>query len=174
MEDGDVSEQTFASQDGPEWNRYSAYGFRGPQVCSIVGITYRQLDYWARTKVIEPSLVGAAGSGSQRLYSWRDLIAFQAAHMLLQSGLKLAHVRNVIRTIHETEHDYNSGFLFCDHNGSAQVATADSIVQYLETASGANFFVAMRGLAAAISTAIEKQKTQPVVVKTAARLSPVV
>ena len=49
-------------------------GYRGPQVCSIVGITYRQLDYWARTDLVRPSVADAKGSGSQRRYSYRDLV----------------------------------------------------------------------------------------------------
>ena len=49
-------------------------GYRGPQVCKIVGITYRQLDYWARTDLVRPSVMDAAGSGTPRLYSFRDLL----------------------------------------------------------------------------------------------------
>jgi hypothetical protein len=52
----------------------SENGFSGPQVCSIVGITYRQMDYWARTDLVRPSLADARGSGSQRRYSYRDLV----------------------------------------------------------------------------------------------------
>ena len=51
-----------------------AEGFRGTQVCSIVGITYRQLDYWARTDLLRPSIVDASGSGSQRRYSYGDVL----------------------------------------------------------------------------------------------------
>jgi DNA-binding transcriptional MerR regulator len=53
-------------------NAPTSDGYRGPQVCSIVGITYRQLDYWARTDLIRPSLADAKGSGTQRVYSYRD------------------------------------------------------------------------------------------------------
>src|SRR3954447_11857687 len=52
----------------------TAEGFKGPQVCTIVGITYRQLDYWARTNLVRPSVHDAAGSGTQRRYSYRDLV----------------------------------------------------------------------------------------------------
>ena len=54
--------------------RWDEIGYRGPQVCKIVGISYRQLDYWARTDLVRPSLADAQGSGTQRRYSYRDLV----------------------------------------------------------------------------------------------------
>src|SRR5436853_2311112 len=57
-------------------------GFRGPQVCKIVGITYRQLDYWARTDLIRPSIADARGSGTQRRYSYRDLLELKVIKSL--------------------------------------------------------------------------------------------
>ncbi|HET8788441.1 MAG TPA: MerR family transcriptional regulator, partial [Actinomycetes bacterium] len=58
-------------------------GFRGPIVYKLVGITYRQLDYWARTDLIRPSLADARGSGSRRLYSYRDLLELKLVKTLL-------------------------------------------------------------------------------------------
>jgi DNA-binding transcriptional MerR regulator len=71
-------------------------GFRGPQVCSIVGITYRQLDYWARTDLLRPSLADAKGSGSQRLYSYRDLVELKVIKSLLDAGVNLGAARRAI------------------------------------------------------------------------------
>jgi DNA-binding transcriptional MerR regulator len=71
-------------------------GFRGPQVCAIVGITYRQLDYWARTDLLRPSLVDAKGSGSQRLYSYRDLVELKVIKSLLDAGVGLGAARRAI------------------------------------------------------------------------------
>jgi DNA-binding transcriptional MerR regulator len=71
-------------------------GFRGPQVCSIVGITYRQLDYWARTDLLRPSLADAKGSGSQRLYSYRDLVELKVIKSLLDAGVGLGAARRAI------------------------------------------------------------------------------
>ena len=62
-------------------------GFRGPQVCKIAGITYRQLDYWARTGLVEPGIRGATGSGSQRLYGFRDILVLKVVKRLLDTGL---------------------------------------------------------------------------------------
>ena len=68
-------------------------GYRGPQVCSIVGITYRQLDYWARTGLVEPSIRAAHGSGSQRLYSFRDILVLKIVKRLLDAGVSLQNIR---------------------------------------------------------------------------------
>ena len=73
----------------------SEEGYRGPQVCKIVGITYRQLDYWARTDLIRPSLAEATGSGSRRRYSYRDLLELRVIKTLLDAGIRLESVREV-------------------------------------------------------------------------------
>ena len=70
-------------------------GFSGTRAAKVVGITYRQLDYWARTDLIRPSLNDAAGSGSRRRYSYNDLLELKAIKKLLDAGIKLEQVRNV-------------------------------------------------------------------------------
>ena len=71
----------------------SAEGFSGTKAASIVGISYRQLDYWARTDLIRPSVSDAAGSGSRRLYSYNDLLELRVIKSLLDAGIKLESVR---------------------------------------------------------------------------------
>jgi DNA-binding transcriptional MerR regulator len=71
-------------------------GFRGPQVCKIVGITYRQLDYWARTGLVVPSIRNAEGSGSQRLYSFTDIVHLKIIKSLLDAGVSLQQTRRAI------------------------------------------------------------------------------
>jgi hypothetical protein len=68
-------------------------GFRGPTACQVVGITYRQLDYWARTGLVVPSIRGAAGSGSQRLYSFKDVLVLKVVKRLLDAGVSLQNIR---------------------------------------------------------------------------------
>jgi DNA-binding transcriptional MerR regulator len=68
-------------------------GYRGPAVCRIVGITYRQLDYWARTGLVEPSLRRAEGSGTQRLYAFDDVVRLRVVKRLLDAGVSLGKVR---------------------------------------------------------------------------------
>jgi DNA-binding transcriptional MerR regulator len=74
-------------------------GFRGAQVCSIVGITYRQLDYWARTGLLRPSITDATGSGSQRRYSYRDVLELKVIKRLLDAGLKLQQARQAVECL---------------------------------------------------------------------------
>jgi DNA-binding transcriptional MerR regulator len=84
----------------------SEQGFSGTKAATIVGITYRQLDYWARTNLIRPSLTDAAGSGSRRLYSYRDLLELRVIKSLLDAGIKLESVRTAfeyLRTHLETD-----------------------------------------------------------------------
>src|SRR5205809_7606419 len=79
----------------------SSEGYRGPQVCNIVGITYRQLDYWARTDLIRPSIADAKGSGTQRRYSYRDLVELKVIKNLLDAGVSLQLARRGIEYIRQ-------------------------------------------------------------------------
>jgi DNA-binding transcriptional MerR regulator len=84
----------------------SEQGFSGTKAATIVGISYRQLDYWARTDLIRPSLTDASGSGSRRLYSYRDLLELRVIKSLLDAGIKLESVRTAfeyLRTHLETD-----------------------------------------------------------------------
>ena len=74
-------------------------GYRGPVAMKAAGITYRQLDYWARTELVVPSVRPAAGSGSQRLYSFRDILVLRLVKKLLDSGVSLQNVRTAIEQL---------------------------------------------------------------------------
>ncbi|ASE10289.1 Uncharacterised protein [Kocuria rhizophila] len=71
-------------------------GFRGPTACKAAGISYRQLDYWARTHLVEPTVRGAKGSGSQRLYSFRDILVLKVVKRLLDTGVSLQQIRSAV------------------------------------------------------------------------------
>jgi DNA-binding transcriptional MerR regulator len=71
-------------------------GYRGPVACSAAGITYRQLDYWARTGLVEPSIRPASGSGTQRLYSFRDILVLRIVKRLIDTGVSLANIRTAV------------------------------------------------------------------------------
>jgi len=92
-------------------------GFRGTQVCTVVGITYRQLDYWARTGLLRPSIVDATGSGSKRRYSYGDVLELKVIKRLLDAGLKLQQARQAVECLR--------GDLGVDL-ASAQLVLADS------------------------------------------------
>jgi len=74
-------------------------GYRAPQVCRIVGITYRQLDYWARTNLLRPTLADAQGSGSQRLYSFGDIVQLKVVKRLLDAGMSLKRIRVAVEIL---------------------------------------------------------------------------
>jgi DNA-binding transcriptional MerR regulator len=98
-------------------------GFSGTKAAQIVGITYRQLDYWARTDLVRPSLTAAHGSGSRREYAYSDLLELKVIKNLLDAGIKLENVREVFRYMHNelqtsvaSAHVVISGssVIFCD------------------------------------------------------------
>ena len=76
-------------------------GFSGQQAAKVVGISYRQLDYWARTDLIRPSLSDATGSGSRRRYSYQDLLELRVIKTLLDAGIRLESVREVFDYLRE-------------------------------------------------------------------------
>ena len=76
-------------------------GYSGDEARKIVGITYRQLDYWARTELIRPSLSDASGSGTRRRYSYRDLLKLKAVKALIDAGIRLALIRRVFEFLEE-------------------------------------------------------------------------
>ncbi len=92
------SDRVDATSDGDR-AAVSDQGFRGAQVCTLVGITYRQLDYWARTDLLRPSITDATGSGSQRRYSYRDVLELKVIKRLLDAGLKLQQARQAVECL---------------------------------------------------------------------------
>ena len=78
-----------------------AAGYRGTVAAKAAGITYRQLDYWARTELVEPTVRGAAGSGSQRLYGFRDILVLKLVKRLLDTGISLQQIRTAVNQLRE-------------------------------------------------------------------------
>ena len=106
-------------------------GYRGPQVCSIVGITYRQLDYWARTDLLRPSVSEAHGSGSQRLYSYTDLVQLKVIKRLLDAGVSLKSARRAIECLRSTGEDLTSANLVIDEGRSVLAHSGEEIIDLL-------------------------------------------
>lgn len=109
---------------GPSAPQAPDSGFRGPVACAAAGISYRQLDYWARTGLVTPSVRGASGSGSARLYSFRDILALQVVKRLLDSGVSLANIRIAVATL---------ATLGCAEDLSGLTLISDGIGVYLCT-----------------------------------------
>ena len=78
-------------------------GYRGPIACAAAGITYRQLDYWARTGLVEPSIRPANGSGSQRLYAFRDILVLRIVKRLIDTGVSLANIRTAVAHLEQRQ-----------------------------------------------------------------------
>src|SRR6201996_6473691 len=91
MDELPVQEALFADPSAP--STQSLVGYRGPTACAAAGITYRQLDYWARTDLVVPSVRSAAGSGSQRLDSFKDILVLKVVKRLLDTGVSLHNIR---------------------------------------------------------------------------------
>jgi len=79
-----------------------ASGYRGAVAARAAGISYRQLDYWARTQLVEPTVRGAAGSGSQRLYGFRDILVLKLVKRLLDTGISLQQIRVAVNQLRES------------------------------------------------------------------------
>ncbi len=98
-------------------------GYRGPTVTRIVGITYRQLDYWARTGLVEPTYRRAEGSGTQRLYSFEDIVRLRVVKRLLDTGVSLQKVRLAVDELRQRGGSIDGTTLISD--GSTVYAVDD-------------------------------------------------
>ena len=127
-------------------DRPAEQGYRAPQVCNLVGITYRQLDYWARTDLIRPSISDASGSGSRRRYSYQDLLELRVIKTLLDAGIKLESVRDVFAYLREhVTTDIASAHLVI--NGSSVVlAQGDELIDVLANGQGVLNVLSLAGV----------------------------
>ena len=130
-------------------------GFRGPQVCDIVGITYRQLDYWARTDLLKPSISEARGSGTQRLYSYRDLLDLKVIKRLLDAGVSLKSARRAIVCLREgLGESLATANLVLNGEGSVLARTGDEIIDLLRGGQGVLNIVPLAGVLEELDAAI--------------------
>ena len=112
-------------------------GYRGATACSAAGISYRQLDYWARTGLLEPSIRTASGSGTARLYGFRDILVLKIVKRLLDAGISLQNIRTAVthlrsRGVTELE----SITLMSDGASIYECASADEIIDLLQGGQG--------------------------------------
>ena len=112
-------------------------GYRGPTACSAAGITYRQLDYWARTRLVEPSVRAAHGSGSQRLYSFRDILVLKVVKRLLDTGISLQQIRAAVQHLRDRgTADLAQVTLMSDGVSVYECTSADEVVDLLQGGQG--------------------------------------
>ena len=131
-------------------------GYSGTQTAKIVGITYRQLDYWARTDLLKPSLVEATGSGSRRQYSYRDLLELRIIKTLLDAGIKLESVRDVFKNLRETVGaDISSANIVISGTTSVVLRTNDELIELMSKGQGVLNVLALAGVKAGVDAGIE-------------------
>ena len=112
-------------------------GYRGPAACKAAGITYRQLDYWARTGLVEPSVRAAHGSGSQRLYGFRDILVLKVVKRLLDTGVSLQQIRSAVHHLHERGvEDLAQITLMSDGASVYECTSADEVIDLVQGGQG--------------------------------------
>jgi DNA-binding transcriptional MerR regulator len=122
-----------------------AVGYRGPTACSVAGISYRQLDYWARTGLVVPSVRDASGSGTQRLYSFRDIVVLKVVKRLLDAGVSLQNIRKAIETLRQWgEDDLATMTLISDGTTVYECRSTEEVVDLLQGGQGV-FGIAISG-----------------------------
>jgi len=121
-------------------------GYRGPMACNAAGITYRQLDYWARTGLVEPSVRGATGSGTQRLYSFRDILLLKVIKRLLDAGISLQQIRTAVQHLRERGTDDLTRVTLMSDGASVYECTSnDEVIDLLQGGQGV-FGIAIGGV----------------------------
>jgi DNA-binding transcriptional MerR regulator len=112
-------------------------GYRGPTACTAAGITYRQLDYWARTGLVEPGIRSAHGSGSQRLYSFRDILVLKVVKRLLDTGVSLQNIRTAVQHLRDRGVDDLAQITLMSDGASVYECTsADEVVDLVQGGQG--------------------------------------
>lgn len=121
-------------------------GFRGPTACNAAGITYRQLDYWARTKLVEPTVRSAGGSGTQRLYSFKDILLLKIIKRLLDAGVSLQQIRIAVDHLRTRgTDDLTQVTLMSDGASVYECRSADEVIDLLQGGQGV-FGIAVGGV----------------------------
>ncbi|MBW3086280.1 putative HTH-type transcriptional regulator [Austwickia sp. TVS 96-490-7B] len=121
--------------DLPVWD--ATAGYRGPTAQRAAGITYRQLDYWARTGLVEPSIREAAGSGSARLYSFRDVLVLKVVKRLLDTGVSLQQIRVAVEHLRERGVDDLAQITLMSDGASVYECTStDEVIDLVQGGQG--------------------------------------
>ncbi|WP_334144135.1 MerR family transcriptional regulator, partial [Corynebacterium nuruki] len=129
-------------------------GYRVTIACQVAGITYRQLDYWARTKLVQPSIRTAHGSGSQRLYSFRDILVLKIVKGLLDTGISLQNIRRAVSKLENLGVDDLAGLtLVSDGRTVYECRSPEEVIDLLNGGQGV-FGIAVPGLMKELSGTI--------------------
>jgi DNA-binding transcriptional MerR regulator len=127
----------FDEADGMPTPPAEDVGYRGPTACAAAGITYRQLDYWARTGLVEASIRPASGSGTQRLYSFRDVLLLKVIKRLLDAGVSLQQIRTAVTHLRERgTQDITQVTLMSDGASVYECTSPDEVIDLLQGGQG--------------------------------------
>jgi DNA-binding transcriptional MerR regulator len=140
-------------------------GFSGTQAAEVVGISYRQLDYWARTNLVRPSSLDAAGSGSRRVYTYRDLLELRVIKNLLDAGIKLESVREVFNYLRNHVDTEIAAAHIVISGQSVVLCQGDQLVDVLRNGQGVLNVLPLSGVKEQVDSQIlriERAKAQPV------------
>jgi DNA-binding transcriptional MerR regulator len=134
-------------------------GYRVPEVCRIIGISYRQLDYWARTELVRPSIQDAQGSGTQRLYSFQDLVELRVIKKLLDAGVSLQRVRKAVEYLQNAKTPAAGVTLMSDGNRIYAVDSPEAVVDLLSKGQGV-FAIAVDKVATDLEGSLSKNASK--------------
>ena len=135
-------------------------GYSGTRTAKVVGISYRQLDYWARTDLIRPSPSDTSGSGSRRKYSYSDLLELKTIKKLLDAGIKLEQVRKVFSYLREhVTTDIGSAHIVID-GGSVMLCEGDQLVDVLRNGQGVLNVLSLGGVRNELEEALGSTNTE--------------
>ena len=137
-----------------------ASNFSGPTVCRITGVTYRQLDYWARTTLVTPSVTAAHGSGSKRQYSYGDLVEVKVIKSLLDAGVSLSRTRQAVHCLRDSlGADLASASLILSGSETVMAHSNGEIVDLLRGGQGVFNVVPLSGVVAELDSVLRNHET---------------
>jgi DNA-binding transcriptional MerR regulator len=136
-------------------------GYRGAVAARAAGISYRQLDYWARTQLVEPTVRGAAGSGSQRLYGFRDILVLKLVKRLLDTGISLQQIRTAVTQLRESGVEDLAQTTLMSDGASVYLCTSDDEVIDLVNRGQGVFGIAVGKVLREVEATLVELDTQP-------------
>jgi len=129
-------------------------GYRGPTACAAAGITYRQLDYWARTGLVAPSAADAAGSGTQRLYSYHDVLSLKVIKKFLDAGLALPAARRAVEALRQAGDDVAAANIVLSDASSVLAKSGEELVDLVKGGQGVLNIFPLAGVVDELDSAI--------------------
>lgn len=130
-------------------------GYRGTVASQVAGITYRQLDYWARKRIVVPSITPSSGSGTRRLYSFDDVVILAVSKRLLDIGVNLQNATSAIEfLIAQPPERLRHLTILCDGQHVEECSDGEQIAQALQDGD-AVFCVSVGALWTRVEAALE-------------------